>query len=91
MEEELRNHRVQLLNRKEGLIIGVKDVCSFDVEEVMLETNMGRLQIKGKELHVKRLNLERGEVEFTGEVSAMIYQGNAAKKNGTGIMGRLFS
>ena len=54
-----RMHKVSMTNRRLCVINGVKDVISFDVQEVSLETELGMLQIKGEDLHVSRLTLER--------------------------------
>ncbi len=76
-----KGHKVQITDRKQGIISGVKDVISFDTELVLLDTHMGLLTIKGKELHVKRLTLERGEVDVEGEFDSFVYtQSKSAKR-----------
>ena len=67
------DEKVLLSNRKVGSFTGVLDVISFDLDAVLLETEMGMLQIKGKNLHVNRLNLEKGEVDLDGEICALDY------------------
>lgn len=47
-------------NRKSGAFTGVVDVLSFDVAEILLETELGMVLIKGHDLHVNRLSLEKG-------------------------------
>ena len=69
MEEKIgsnRQHKLILQNRGKGNITGICDVVSFDENAVVLDTDMGLLTIKGKELHVSRLTLEKGEVEIRG-------------------------
>jgi sporulation protein YabP len=66
-------HRLSLNGRKKALVTGVKDVLSFDANEVLLETEMGILMLRGDELHVNRLSLEKGEVDIEGRVDSMIY------------------
>ena len=70
---EKRQHKMTMLNRKTCTLTGVKDVIAFDVAEVILETSMGILLIKGKNLHVKRLTLEKGEVDLEGKIDAFSY------------------
>ena len=53
-------HRVLINNRQNGSFSGISDVLSFDVSEILLETEQGMLLIKGKDLHVNRLSLEKG-------------------------------
>ena len=44
MEEKLnrRPHRMELENRGAGRITGIQDVVSFDENQVVLDTDMGR-------------------------------------------------
>lgn len=91
MEEKSiqKSHKLQINERKQGIISGVNDVISFDTEVVLLDTHMGLLTIKGKDLHVKRLTLERGEVDVEGEFDSFIYtQSKSAKRAAT--LSRLF-
>ena len=66
-------------------------MLSFDVGEIVLETELGLLTIKGQELHVSRLTLEQGEVDIDGKIDSMVYSGNAGSKGkGESLLGRLF-
>ena len=51
----------------------MKDVLSFDIHEVLLETEQGMLMIKGDDLHVSRLTLDRGEVDVDGRIDSLTY------------------
>ena len=68
-----RLHKLSLQNRKDCIISGVVDVLSFDVNEILLETEQGMLMIKGNDLHVKRLSLDKGEVDIEGRVDSLTY------------------
>ncbi len=59
MEEKTvsKSHKVLLGNRKTGNFSGVVDVLSFDVSEILLETEPGMIFIKGNYRHVNRLSL----------------------------------
>ena len=52
--QPVRAHKISLLNRNLGVITGVKDVVSFDLNEIILDTDQGLLMIKGINLHVKK-------------------------------------
>jgi len=94
LEEEKKTtglHKIVIHNRKDGIITGVIDVLSFDEEEILTETTDGMLSIKGKELHVKRLSLEKGEIELEGTIDSLTYfQASAQKRKGESILKRLF-
>ncbi len=92
MEEkpDMQNHRISLTGRQFGMITGVSDVVSFDVTEIVLETEMGMLMIKGKDLHVNRLTLEKGEVDIEGMVDSLTYSEGGHHRQGDSLLGRLF-
>lgn len=84
-------HRISLVNREACAINGVSDVLSFDVGEVLLETEQGMLMIRGSELHVSRLTLEKGEVDIEGEFESFSYSSNESRrKSQESFFGRLF-
>lgn len=91
MEERnsIKPHGIIWKDRKNGSVSGVKDVISFDESCVILETEQGRLVLKGKDLHVGKLTLERGEVELDGRIDSMVYTGSSPAKKGS-VMKRLF-
>ena len=93
MEENTiaKTHKLILNNRHSGSFTGILDVLSFDLSEVLLETEMGMLHIKGKDLHVNRLNLEKGEADIEGEIEAMTYSDvPESLGKGNGIFNRFF-
>ena len=49
-----KSHKLVLNNRKTGLVTGVLDVLSFNLNEILLETEQGMLMVKGTDLHVNR-------------------------------------
>ena len=86
-----RTHRVAMNNRRNCAIGGVNDVLSFDIHEILLETEQGMLMIKGDELHVSRLTLEKGEVDIDGKIDSFTYSDmmSAGHKNES-LLRRLF-
>ena len=72
-------------------ITGVCDVLSFDVAEVLLETEQGMLMIKGNDLHVSRLMLDKGEVDVDGKIDSLTYSESAGYgAKGESLFARLF-
>ncbi len=86
-----RAHKISMSNRRNLMISGVVDVLSFDVREVLLETELGMLMIKGADLHISRLTLDKGEVDVEGKVDSLTYseQDSFAKKSES-FLGKLF-
>ena len=81
-----RAHKITLLNRRTCNLTGVNDVLSFDVNEIILETDQGMLMIKGSELHVNRLTLDKGEVDVEGKIDSFTY----SDAGGSGHKGESF-
>ena len=93
MEERtgIRDHACRLENRNAASLTGVREVVSFDENQVVMDTDMGLLTIKGKDLHVSRLTVEKGELEVEGQVDRLAYASyEAYRKTGQSILARLF-
>ena len=91
MNVKQRSHKFMLTNRRTCLVSGVCDVLSFDLTEILLETDQGMLMIKGSDMHVNRLTLEKGEVDIEGKIDSLTYSdvtGYGGK--GESLLGRLF-
>ena len=84
-------HKIILNNRNQGNLTGILDVISFDENTIVLDTDMGLLTIKGKDLHVNRLSLEKGEVDLSGNIDSIAYSDvHAEQKQGENLFARLF-
>lgn len=91
MNMGLTSHKITVNNRKNAAITGVSDVLAFDLNEVLLETSQGMLMIKGNDLHVKRLSLEKGEVDIEGKIDSFLYSELVENnKQQESFLGRLF-
>ena len=86
-----RVHKISLNNRRKLNIGGVVDVLSFDVKEVLLETELGMLMIKGADLHIERLTLDKGEVDVEGKIDSLTYsEQDSFVKKSESFFGKLF-
>lgn len=93
MEEKtgMRPHSCLMQNRSAANLTGVREVVSFDENQVVMDTDMGLLTLKGKDLHVSRLTVEKGEVDVEGTVDSLTYSSNEAyRKSGQSLIARLF-
>ena len=93
MEEKMtaRPHKLTMVNRSSCTITGLQDVVSFDENQIVLDTDMGLLTMKGKDLHVSRLTLEKGEVDVDGRIDSLTYSENISAGNRVGsLFARLF-
>ena len=86
-----RTHKLILNNRRTCNLTGVSDVLSFDENEIILETDQGMLMIKGNELHVNRLTLDKGEVDIDGRIDSFTYSEQSTMgAKGESLLSRLF-
>ena len=64
---------VILENRKKLTLTGIKDVLSFDDEIIVLESELGLLNIKGRDLKVNKISVETGDVIIEGTIRMFEY------------------
>jgi sporulation protein YabP len=74
MTESQMPHSLQLRERNALTMTGVREVISFDENTVVLRTSLGILVVQGRELHLKTLSPEGGQVAVEGTVTALNYE-----------------
>ena len=86
-----KSHKLVINNRKTGLVTGVLDVLSFNLNEILLETEQGMMMVKGTDLHVNRVTLEKGEVDLSGNIDSVAYSDIQTPGKQTGnLLSKLF-
>lgn len=94
MEEKIkqrRSHKLHMEDRNKMEMTGIVDVISFDLNKVILESDYGVITIKGSNLHVNRLSVEKGELDIDGTVVSLEYsETNSYAKKGESFVNRLF-
>lgn len=78
--KEENKSSLNLEDRKALVMSGVLEILNFNDEKITLNTNLGSLAIKGKNLRVKKLDLENSEVIIHGYVDSLVYSGTKAKR-----------
>ena len=73
-EQSLLPHRLTLNERSSLTLTGATEVVSFDENAVVLKTTLGTLTIHGRQLQLKNLSLEGGQVAVDGAIAALIYE-----------------
>lgn len=87
MAQEQFPHKLTLNERKQLTMTGVTEVVSFEDTAVVLRTSLGTLMVQGRELQLKTLSLEGGQVAVDGTISALVYE---EPRQSGGWLGRLF-
>ena len=81
---------IVLENRNKLTISGVLDVLSFDDQIVILETDLGLLNIKGEDIRINKLSIDTSDVILEGEINSLSYSQKDENKKGSSILGKIF-
>lgn len=84
------DHDLTMRGRKILDITGVKQVESFDNEEFLLETSMGFLSVRGQNLQMKNLDVDKGIVSIKGKIYDLVYLDDHHGEKAKGFFGKLF-
>lgn len=89
--EDYAAHSISLRDRKLFTMEGVEHVESFNDSEIILETTLGRLVLKGEGLHITQLNLETGNLSAEGHFTSLQYfeSRGKGKSKGKSILSRI--
>ena len=79
-----------LENREKISISGVIDVLSFDDQVVILETELGLLNIKGNNLRINKLSIDTSDVVIEGDIYSMVYSERDISKNNSSFISKIF-
>lgn len=74
MPTEPTSHQLTLCERNKLTMTGVSEVVSFDDTAVVLRTCLGTLLVQGRDLQLKTLSVEGGQVQVDGTVCALSYE-----------------
>lgn len=84
------NNNINITERKNITINGITKIDSFDSEEFILETSLGPLGVKGRELEIIKLDTYDGTIIIKGIIDGFSYLDvNESQKKDSIIM-RLF-
>ncbi len=67
-------HKLTLNERRQLTVTGVTEVVSFDETAVIARTDLGTLVVQGKDLQLKTLLPEGGQVSVEGNICALSYE-----------------
>ena len=86
------NHTLNMLDRKNITISGIKKIDSFDSEEFLIESNMGYIILKGSDLELKKLDTKEGVVSIRGLINSFNYvdENINKKQKENSVISRLF-
>jgi sporulation protein YabP len=72
------------MDRRQKLVLSaIVNVGTFDEKEILLESTMGNMTLKGEGLHITQLNLDEQTLIVEGMIKAIIYTDGDTKGNKT--------
>ncbi len=81
---------IQLKDRKKLEVSGIKKVESLNNEEFLIDTKLGLLLVRGKELEMQSLDMDKGNIWISGIVNAIEYIDEPEKKEKNGFFKKMF-
>ena len=87
---EDKKSNLMLENRKRLIINGVIEVINFNDSQILLNTDVGTMIVKGQELKMNKLDVQNGDVIITGKVDSCVYTNDKSKDKKDSIISRLF-
>ncbi len=91
MNSELKEQTLSLNNRKRLEITGVKKLESLNKSEFFVSTILGLLLVKGENLEMQHLDIEKGILWIVGIINSITYlEEDLNKKKDEGFLKKLF-
>ena len=90
MKIEDKKSSLMLESRKKLTINGVIEVINFNESQILLNTDVGTMMIRGQELKMNKLDVQNGDVIIAGKLDSFIYTNDKSKVKKDSILSRLF-
>ena len=91
--QEQEKAGLEMIERQLMRLRGVNNVDEFDEEKIVLQTELGKLEIKGHHLNVTSLDVEHGSLQIDGIIDSFSYveekKKRARSKKQVGLLSRL--
>ena len=85
------NNNIKLENRKKLELTGVKKISSLNEEEFIVDTVLGIVTIKGENLEMINLNIDKGVLLIGGKINSIIYDKEIkTKQKKQSFLGKVF-
>jgi len=83
------DHVVSLRNRKRMDLTSVKSIERFNQEEFVVRTSQGHLNIKGEDLRIVHLDVDKGLLTLEGQIKVFQYD-EEDEEQGKNFLHKLF-
>jgi len=83
-----KKHMLTMEGRSRAQLTGVMSVCCFNEQEIVLETSEGEIALLGERMHIEQLDLDEGQLNVTGEIAGVEYNGPVRHKEKHSLFAR---
>ena len=90
MDKETISHSINIVERKNIALTGVKKIDSFNSNEFLLDSNMGYITLKGSNLEIVKLDTFQGNVSIKGTINSISYSDKYTKSKEESVFNKLF-
>ena len=84
------SHQLQIRERNQIMLTGIKKINSFDNEEFLMESNMGMIFLKGEGLEIVKLDTHDGNVSIKGLINSLTYMDDNKRRKEESFLAKLF-
>ena len=82
--------RLILEDRSKLSVTGVRDIDSFDENQITMLTDAGLMSIHGEGLKINKLSVDTGDVDIEGRVWAIEYSDDEEPVRRRGFLSKIF-
>jgi len=92
MVGQVKKSNLYIEDRNKLTLDGIQEVISFNEEQIHLNTNYGKLSIKGENLKMNKLDVVNGNISICGMINSLAYSytGSSKPKEKDTILRRIF-
>ncbi len=89
-DSQKQKQELTLKNRKELFITGVTKLEAMNPVEFSLITTLGRMNIKGNNMEMQMFDIDKGNINITGDIDQITYSNKSTKTKDKGFVQKLF-
>ena len=87
---EVTTQKISINDRKNISIIGINNIEAFDSDEFIINTNFGKILLKGEDLEILKLDVQNGNVSIKGKINSLAYIDSNMPANKEGVFKKIF-
>lgn len=87
--KKAKEHYLHLDKRQKLALSGITNVGTFNESEIVLESTMGKMLLKGEGLQITQLNLDEETLTVEGMVKAIVYSDGDSKGKGKNLLNKI--